>query len=287
MPLAATVCCALSIYRDEDVTNRERSIMGLVYNNGDEQFHIHVKPGEVGRYVILPGDPGRCKLIAEYLDGPKFIASNREFTTYTGSLNGTPVSVCSTGIGGPSASIALEELIKCGADTFIRIGTAGGMREDILGDDICIAMSAVRMEGTSKEYAPIEWPATADYEVVRALDKAAEELNYRHAVGVVQSKDSFYGQHDPSSMAGVPSVGEKWQSWMRLGCLCSEMETAALLTVAALRGVRCGSVLHIIANQTRREKGLEDPQVYDTDKAVRTAVEAIKILIAQDEVKAK
>ena len=267
--------------------NRERSIMGLVYNNGDEQFHIQVKPGEVGRYVILPGDPGRCKLIAEYLDEPKLIASNREFTTYTGSLNGTKVSICSTGIGGPSASIALEELIKCGADTFVRVGTAGGMREDILGDDICIAMSAVRMEGTSKEYAPIEWPATADYEVVKALEKAAEKLSYRHAVGVVQSKDSFYGQHDPSSMAGVPSVGEKWQSWMRLGCLCSEMETAALLTVAALRRVRCGSVLHIIANQTRREKGLEDPQIYDTDKAVRTAVEAIKILIGQDEMQIK
>ena len=255
--------------------------MGLVYNNGEEQFHIHVKPGEVGRYVILSGDPGRCKPIADYFDDARFVAENREFTTYTGSLDGVPVSVCSTGIGGPSAAIAMEELIKCGADTFIRVGTAGGMREDIMGDDLCIAMSAIRMEGTSKEYAPIEWPATADYEIVKALNKAAEDLGFRHVTGVVQSKDSFYGQHDPSSMAGVPSVGDKWQSWLRLGSLCSEMESAALLTVAALRGVRCGAVLHVIANQTRREKGLYDPQVYDTDKAIKTAVNALRLLIKQ------
>lgn len=256
--------------------------MALVYNKGEEQFHIHVKPGEVGRYVILPGDPGRCKLIAAYFDDAKLIASNREYTTFTGSLDGVPVSVCSTGIGGPSAAIAMEELIKCGADTFIRVGTAGGMREDIMGDDLCIAMSAIRMEGTSREYAPIEWPATADYGIVKALNEAAEALGFRHATGVVQCKDSFYGQHDPSSMAGVPSVGDKWQSWCRLGCLCSEMESAALFTVAALRGVRCGAVMHIIANQTRREKGLPDPQVYDTDKAIKTAVNALKLLIKQD-----
>ena len=236
--------------------------MALVYNKGDEQFHIHVKPGEVGRYVILPGDPGRCKLIAAYFDDAKLIASNREYTTFTGSLDGVPVSVCSTGIGGPSAAIAMEELIKCGADTFIRVGTAGGMREDIMGDDLCIAMSAIRMEGTSREYAPIEWPATADYGIVKALNEAAEALGFRHATGVVQCKDSFYGQHDPSSMAGVPSVGDKWQSWCR--------------------GVRCGAVMHIIANQTRREKGLPDPQVYDTDKAIKTAVNALKLLIKQD-----
>ncbi len=256
--------------------------MSLIYNKGEEQFHIHVKPGQTGRYVILPGDPARCELIAKYFDKPELIAVNREFTSYSGTLEGVQVSVCSTGIGGPSAAIAMEELIKCGADTFIRVGTAGGIREDIMGDDVCIAMSAIRMEGTSKEYAPEEWPATADYEIVKALNNAAEQLGYRHATGVVQCKDSFYGQHDPSSMAGVPSVGEKWQSWVRLGCLCSEMESAALFTVAALRGVRCGAVLHVIANQTRREKGLPDPQVYDTDKAIKTAVEALRLLIRQD-----
>ena len=256
--------------------------MGLAYNNGDEQFHIHVRPGEVGRYVILPGDPGRCKLIAKYFDEPHLVASNREFTTYTGKLDGETVSVCSTGIGGPSASIAMEELINCGADTFIRVGTAGGMREDIMGDDLVIAMSAIRMEGTTREYAPVEWPATADYETVCALNAAADKLAYRHATGVVQSKDSFYGQHDPSSMAAVPALSEKWEAWLRLGALCSEMETAALFTVAALRRVRCGSVLHVIANQTRRDKGLPDPKVYDTDKAVRTAAEAMRIMIERD-----
>lgn len=256
--------------------------MGLAYNNGDEQFHIHVRPDRVGKYVILTGDPGRCSSIAKYLSDAEFVASNREFTTYTGRLDGVSVSVCSTGIGGPSAAIALEELINCGADTFIRVGTAGGMREDIMGDDLCIASASIRMEGTSREYAPIEWPAAADFDIVLALKNAAEQLGYRHAVGVVQSKDSFYGQHDPSSMAAVPPLSDKWDAWMRLGALCSEMETAALFTAAALRGVRCGAVLHVIANQTRRDKGLDDPKVYDTDKAVRTAVEAVRLLIGRN-----
>lgn len=256
--------------------------MGLAYNNGDEQFHIHLRPGQVGKYVILTGDPGRCAAIAQYFTDAEFAASNREFMTYTGSMDGAKVSVCSTGIGGPSATIALEELINCGADTFIRVGTAGGMREDIMGDDLCIASAAIRMEGTSREYAPIEWPAAADFDVVLALKNAAEQLGYRHAVGVVQSKDSFYGQHDPSTMAAVPSLGDKWDAWMRLGALCSEMETAALFTAAALRRVRCGSVLHVIANQTRRDKGLDDPKVYDTDKAIRAAVLAVRLLIERD-----
>lgn len=256
--------------------------MALVYNNGDEQFHINVKPGQVGRYVILPGDPGRCSKIAEYLEDAHFVASNREFTTYTGKLDGVPVSVCSTGIGGPSASIAMEELINCGADTFVRTGTSGGMKKEVMGDDLCIASGAIRMEGTSREYAPIEWPATADFDVMLALRDASERLGYRYHVGVVQSKDSFYGQHDPGSMAAVPSLTDKWNAWMRLGALCSEMETAALFTVAALRGVRCGSVLHVIANQTRRELGLEDHNVFDTDKAVKAAVEAVRLLIERD-----
>ena len=256
--------------------------MALAYNHDNREFHIHVAPGEVGRYVILPGDPGRCEKIAKYLDEPKLVARNREYVTYTGTLEGVPVSVTSTGIGGPSAAIAMEELIHCGADTFIRVGTSGGMQKEVMGGDVCIATGAIRFEGTSHEYAPPEWPATASFEVVRALKDGADRLGIPNHVGVVQCKDSFYGQHSPESMPVDSLLKEKWEAWKRLGCLCSEMESAALFTVAAARGVRAGSVMLVIANQTRRELGLEDPQVYDTEIPIRVAIEAIRDLIAQD-----
>ena len=258
---------------------REILKMSLAYKQDSGEFHLHLKKEDVGRYVILPGDPGRCEKIAAYLEDARFKASNREFTAYTGRLSGEAVSVVSTGIGGPSAAICMEELIHLGADTFIRVGTSGGIREDVLGGDLCIATGAVRAEGTTREYAPIEWPAVADFEVAAALRSAAGSLGLRHHMGVVQSKDSFYGQHSPESMPAEAMLKYKWEAWKRLGVLCSEMETAALFTVAAVRGVRCGSVLLALANQTRREKGLDDPQVYDTENAVKTAVEAMRILI--------
>ena len=145
----------------------------------DRQYHIQVAKGEVGRYVIMPGDPKRCVKIAQYLDNPVLIADNREFITYTGTLDGVKVSVTSTGIGGPSASIAMEELYRCGADTFVRIGTCGGMQTDVKSGDIVIATGALRMEGTSKEYAPIEFPAVADLDVTNALVAAAKQKNLR------------------------------------------------------------------------------------------------------------
>ena len=256
--------------------------MALAYKQDEGEFHIHVKKGEVGRYVILPGDPGRCEKIAKYFDEPAFVAQNREYVTYTGKLCGVPVSVTSTGIGGPSASIAMEELIHCGADTFIRVGTAGGMKKEVMGGDVCIATGAIRFEGTSKEYAPIEWPAVADFEVTRALKDAADRLGFSNHTGVVQCKDSFYGQHSPDSMPAAAMLKERWDAWLDMGALCSEMESAALFTVAAARGVRAGSVRLVIANQTRRELGLEDPQVYDTDRAIRVAIEAIKDLIQKE-----
>ena len=139
------------------------------------QYHIQVAKGEVGRYVFLPGDPGRVPKIAQYLDDPHEVASNREYVTWTGSLDGVPVSVTSTGIGGPWASIAMEELAMCGADTFLRIGTSGGMQTDVMSGDLVIAQGAIRMEGTSKEIAPIEYPAVADFGVTLALKEAAED----------------------------------------------------------------------------------------------------------------
>ncbi len=163
------------------------------------QYHIGLRQGEVGKYVILPGDPKRCEKIAKHFDDAKLVADSREYVTYTGYLDGVKVSVTSTGIGGPSASIALEELVRCGADTFLRVGTCGGMQTEIMGGDIVIATGAVRMEGTSKEYAPIEYPAVADLDITNALVKAAKTLKETYHVGVVQCKDAFYGQHEPST----------------------------------------------------------------------------------------
>lgn len=258
--------------------------MKLVYSD-EKEYHIGVGKGDVGRYVILPGDPGRCEKIAKYFDNPVKVAQNREYTTYTGTLEGETVSVVSTGIGGPSASIAMEELIHCGSDTFIRVGTSGGMQPEVLGGDLVIATGAIRFEGTTKEYAPIEYPAVPDYAVVQALKAGAEKLGYRYHLGVVQCKDNFYGQHSPDTMPVAAELNEKWNAWLACGALASEMESAALFIVGSVRRVRVGSVLLSIANQTRRAMGLEDVQVHDTEGAVWTAVEALRLLILEDKKK--
>ena len=246
------------------------------------QYHIQVAKGEVGRYVIMPGDPGRCEKIAAYLDDPVLVASNREFTTYTGMLDGEKVSVTSTGIGGPSAAIAMEELVRCGADTFVRIGTCGGMQPEVKSGDIVIATGSIRMEGTSKEYAPIEYPAVANLDVICALREAARDQAIRFHTGVVQSKDSFYGQHEPQVMPVDYMLQQHWGAWKKMGCLASEMESAALFIVAQYLRVRCGAVFLTMANQEREVLGLSNPVVHDTDMAVRVGVEALKKLIAQD-----
>lgn len=248
----------------------------------NRQYHIQVAAGEVGRYVIMPGDPKRCVKIAQYLENPVLIADNREFVTYTGTLDGVKVSVTSTGIGGPSASIAMEELVKCGADTFVRIGTCGGMQIDVKGGDTVIAQGAIRMEGTSKEYAPIEFPAVADLEVTNALVAAARDLGQTYHVGVVQCKDAFYGQHNPETMPVSYELLNKWEAWKRLGCLASEMESAAMFIVASTLHVRCGSCFLVMANQEREKAGLENPVIHDTDMAIRIAIQSIRKLIAQD-----
>ncbi len=250
--------------------------------DASRQYHLQVKHGEIGRYVIMPGDPKRCVKIAQYLDNPIFIADNREYVTYTGTLDNVKVSVTSTGIGGPSASIAMEELKQCGADTFIRIGTCGGMQTEVKSGDIVIATGAIRMEGTSKEYAPIEFPAVADPFVINALVTAAKEKKYRFHTGVVQCKDAFYGQHEPETKPVSYELIHKWEAWKRLGCLASEMESAALFIVASYLHVRVGSCLLVMANQEREKLGLENPVVHDTDIAIQIAVKAIKNLIKQD-----
>jgi uridine phosphorylase len=253
------------------------------YTEGSgKQYHTGVGPQDIGKYVILPGDPKRCAKIASYFDDPVRVADSREFQTYTGTLDGVKVSVTSTGIGGPSAAIAIEELAKCGAHTFVRVGTCGGMQEEVCGGDLVIANGAIRMEGTSREYAPIEYPAVPDFTVLGALVQAAKEKNERFHVGVVQCKDSFFGQHEPEVMPVSYELTDKWEAWLRMGCLASEMESAALFIAGSFLRVRVGSCFLVVANQEREKRGLSNVQVHDTSVAIETAIEALRILIRED-----
>ena len=248
----------------------------------EKQFHIHCVPGDVGRYCILPGDPGRVPAIAALFDDAHQVAYNREFNVWTGTLLGEKVTTCSTGIGGPSAAIAMEELHKCGADTFIRTGTCGGIDLNVQSGDIVVATGAIRFEHTSLEYAPIEFPAVPDFDVTAALKAASESLGYRTHTGVVQCKDSFYGQHSPEKSPVYYDLLQKWESWKRLGVKASEMESAALFVVAAALGVRCGSCFHAVWNQEREKAGLAMPMTEDTTGAVKVGIEAMKRIIAAD-----
>lgn len=254
------------------------------------QFHLKTTAEQVGKYVILPGDPGRVEKIAKHLDNAEFIASNREYTTYTGTLLGEKVSVVSTGIGGPSAAIAVEELIRCGAHTFIRVGTSGGIDIKVVGGDLVIASGAIRGDGTSREYIPEEYPAVADFEVLSALKQAADGLSTNEPgngchVGVVQSKDSFYGEIEPEKMPIAEHLVNRWEAYVRCGCLTSEMEAATIFSVAIARHVRAGAVLTALWNVERSKAGLPDPVCHSSERAIKCAVEAIKILIESDKKK--
>ena len=253
----------------------------------NKQFHIQCVEGDVGKYVILPGDPGRCEAIARHFDNPVHIGMNREYNVWTGTLLGEKVSVCSTGIGGPAAAIAKEELVKIGADTFLRTGTCGGIHLDVKPGDIVVATGAVRYEHTSLEYAPIEYPAVADFELTAALKQASEALGFDTHTGIVQCKDSFYGQHSPEASPVYYELQHKWESWKRLGVKASEMESAALFVVANALHVRCGSCFHVIWNQEREKAGLFMPMSEDTSGVIRVTIEALKALITADRAKKK
>ena len=248
----------------------------------EKQFHIRCVEGDVGRYVLLPGDPGRCESIAKLFDNPVHVGMNREYNIYTGTLLGEKVSVCSTGIGGPSASIAMEELHNIGADTFIRVGTCGGIDLDVRSGDIVVATGAIRFEHTSMEYAPIEYPAVSDLDIALALRQASQAMGKRTHTGVVQCKDAFYGQHSPERSPVYYDLLQKWESWKRLGVKASEMESAALFVVAAALGCRSGSCFHVIWNQERETAGLDQKMSENTSNSVKVAVEALKLLIEED-----
>ncbi|MCL2856453.1 MAG: uridine phosphorylase [Oscillospiraceae bacterium] len=241
-------------------------------------YHIGFGDEHGAKTAILPGDPGRVENIAQYLDNPRFFHQNREYTTWLGELGGQTVMVISTGMGGPSTAICVEELFMTGVRTFIRVGTCGGMAEQVVGGDVVIATGAIRQDGTSKEYVPIEFPAVADLEVTNALVQGAKNLGLNWHAGIVQCKDSFYGQHSPGRMPIGYELEDKWRAWVAAGCLASEMESAALYIVCQTLGARAGCILNVVWNQERAARGLSNPECHDTSAAIRAAIEAVRLL---------
>lgn len=208
------------------------------------QYHINMRSGDVGRYVLLPGDPGRTEIIASYFDDAQEVAHNREHRTFTGTIDGVKVSVTSTGIGGPSTAIAVEELIRIGADTFIRVGTSGLMQPEIMEPgDLIVVSGAVRDEGTASHYMPMAFPAVADLDVVDCFRNACVERNVRHHIGLTHSKDSFYGEVEPDRMPLADELKANWKAWIDGGVLCSEMEAAALFVICSFRRKRAGGLM--------------------------------------------
>jgi len=258
------------------------------------QYHLKIEPGEISPYVLLPGDPGRVKLIASYWDESKLIASNREYVTYTGIYKGTPISCTSTGIGCPSTSIAMEELARCGATTFLRVGTCGTFQDHIQNGDMAIFDSAMRLDGASKLYAPIEYPAVASHDVVSACVKALEELGLKAHIGTTRSADTFYAGHEkPGS-----SFNDYWQSsWKhhfedlkRLNIIAAEMEASVIFVLARIWGLRAGGISVVMDNvckvsgesgQFDPEKNVDHSESY-IEKLALASCEAIHILHKED-----
>ncbi len=247
--------------------------------NEERMYHIGLTPSDGAAFAIITGDPDRVESIARLLDDPYFVAQNREYTTWAGTLNGKRVLVTSHGIGGPSTAICIEELYRCGVRTIIRVGTCGGMAHKVMGGDLVVATGAIRAEGTSREYLPLEFPAVADITVTNALIQGGNALDCTVHAGVVQCKDSFYGQHDPDASPVSYELNNRWQAWLKGGCLASEMESATLYIVAASLDIRAGCVLHVVWNQEREKGGLSNPRGENTENAAKTAVNAVKALL--------
>lgn len=248
--------------------------------------HLDFDDSHGARYALLPGDPGRVEKIAAHLENPRFYKQKREYTTWLGELAGETVMVISTGMGGPSTAICVEELHMTGVDTLIRIGTCGGMDLNVMPGDLIVATGAIRMEGTTREYVPIEFPAIANIDVVNAMVKASKDLDIPYHTGIVHCKDSYYGQHNPNRMPIGYELANKWEAWKKAGCLGSEMESASLFIVAQFLGMRAGCVLTVAANQERALAGLSNDRTFDTSKGIAVAIETVKNLItAEKEIK--
>lgn len=249
--------------------------------NKETMYHIGLSKNDIkgAKYAILPGDPGRVPKIAKLLDNAIQIGINREYTSYLGQIEGKNVLVMSTGMGGPSTAIAVEELAQIGIENLIRVGTCGGMQIDVSAGDIVIAQAAIRQEGTSKEYTPIEYPAVADLDLTLALREAAKELGYKNHTGVVQCKDSFYGQHSPERMPVSYELENKWNAWIKAGALASEMETASLYIVSSVLRLKAAAVLSVVWNQERERIGLPQETVLDVEKEIKVVIKAISNII--------
>lgn len=255
----------------------------LPVDQAGRQYHLEVAPGDVARYVLLPGDPGRVDLISSYWDEKRLVAYHREFKTVTGRYRGVPVTATSTGIGSPSAVIALEELLRVGSDTFIRVGTMGAIRSDLPVGTVVIGSGAVRLEGTSRQYVIPEYPATAHYEVIMALVEAAESLGVEYRVGLVASTDSFYlGQGRPGYRGYMTSSSSQLIPLLaNARVLGFEMEASAIMTVSSIYGARAGCACAVVANRITDEfipgRGV--------DETVRVANEAVRVLSEWDALK--
>ena len=247
--------------------------------NTQKMYHIAMTKEDAGEFAVLTGDPGRVEAVASRLCNPRFVASNREYASYLGTLDGVRVNVVSTGIGGPSTAIAVEELTKLGVKNFIRIGTCGGINLSVKAGDVIIASAAVRQEGTGLEYLPLAFPAAADFETARALADAAAALKIPRHIGIVQSKDSFYGQHEPERMPVSSQLLSQWEAYKRTGVLASEMECAALFLLGSALDVRTGAALLCVWNAERRKELNDNSECHNTEILYDLAVDAIKRML--------
>lgn len=244
--------------------------------SNNKEYHIGIAPGEIPELVLLPGDPDRAKMIAEYFfENPEEIARNREYWSFRGTWKDTPVAVCSTGIGCPSAAIAIEELVKVGCSKFVRVGTCGAISKNLRAGDLVIFTGAVRNDGTSRQYVPIEYPAVADPDVVLALQRAANTRGASHHIGVGHSKDAFYSEF-PSFVADPEGAREKWSAMERAGVLATEMEAAALFVIGLLRGVKVGTICVVVGENIDREAKIEGRP--PLDNLVAIALDALTSL---------
>lgn len=237
-----------------------------------KQHHLDLSAGDVGEYVLLPGDPGRAETIARHFDSAQHVATNREYVTYTGYLDGVKVSVTSTGIGCPSSAIALEELVRVGAKTFIRVGTSGAVQPKTRSGELAILTGAIRDEGTSLHYLPPEFPAVANIEIVQALRVAAQRKGLAHRVGISHSKDSFYGEVEPEHSGVTSRLVERWRAWQIGGAICSEMEASTLFILASMLRVRAGGIMVMHG----------EGEIGSLEPLIETAVMALRELIKGD-----
>ena len=251
---------------------------------GEKKYHIGLAKGDVGEYVLVPGDPGRTPMIAKYLDGAREVAFSREYRTFTGSIDGVPVSTISSGMGGPSVAIAVEELNELGVHTFLRVGTCGAAQPEIKMGDLVIAIGSVRSEGTPNGYVPPEYPAIASLDVVNALVEASRKDGVPYHVGVIRSVDALYSDLMPDRMPR-PNLRDELEMWSRAGILSNDMETSTLFVVARIRKLRAGTINLCVDELGAGEIHHLDPSYMD--RMLKVAVDAIRILIQRDKSAAK